>query len=105
MELQLAYAYFTHLYKSLAYCWGVAHWAVPGDSRWSSHVSRHPREEDLDLTELGGQIAWVEPELMERVVGGWWWWDCRMGETGCLFVKKDIKGVWGLNENKGEKSG
>ena len=26
--------------------------------------------EDLDLMELGGQIAWVEPELMERVVGG-----------------------------------
>ena len=36
------------------------------------------------------------------------WWDCRMGETvkgRCLFLKKDIRGVWGLNENKGEKSG
>lgn len=81
----------------------MAHWAVPGDSRWSSHVSRHPREEDLDLTELGGQIAWVEPELMERVVGGWVGGIVGWVKQGA-FLKKD-KGVWGLNENKGEKSG
>ena len=42
--------------------------------------------------ELGGQIAWVEPELMERVVGG--------EQTGGVSNKD--KGVWGkLNENKG----
>ena len=40
---------------------------------------------------------------MERVVGGWVGGIVGWVKQG-TFLKKD-KGVWGLNENKGEKSG
>ena len=75
---------------------------IHDDQVTSSHP---PNGEDLDLTELGGQIAWVEPELMERVVGGWvsgivgW---VKRWKVAAFFKERSGSFFWGeLTANKG----